>query len=91
MLRRGREERAPKGAGEDARKQQEKEQRQEEEDVDVEEEYPDNVECEEYDEEDVYVMVELPAAVDGETLLSASSVAVKVCLCACVRVLFCLA
>ncbi|CBJ26542.1 expressed unknown protein [Ectocarpus siliculosus] len=32
---------------------------------------------EEYDEEDVYIVVDLPPAVDGEALLSASSVSVK--------------
>lgn len=44
-----------------------------------EEEYPDNVDCDdEYDEEEVYVMVELPAAVDGEALAAASTVTIKV-------------
>lgn len=43
------------------------------------EEFPANVECHEYDEEDVYIMVDLPPAIDGEALLSASAVTVKVC------------
>lgn len=71
MLRRGPEVEGGKGA----RAGVEKEGGGEEE----EEEYPDNVECDdEYDEEEVYVMVELPAAVDGEALAAASTVTIKV-------------
>ena len=52
---------------------------QEEEEEEEEEEYPDNVECEdEYDEEDVYVLVELPASIDAETFSSAAAVTIKV-------------
>lgn len=44
-----------------------------------EEEFPPGMDVEdEYDEEDVYIVVGLPSAVDGEALLSASSVSVKV-------------
>ena len=45
---------------------------------DEEEEYPDNVDCEEYDEEDVYVMVELPTMIDTEAFTSAEAVTIKV-------------
>lgn len=44
---------------------------------DEDQEFPDNVECEDYEEEDVYVMVELPPSFDGEEL-SASNVTVQV-------------
>eukprot|EP00904_Undaria_pinnatifida_P012034 jgi/Undpi1/7961/HiC_scaffold_24.g10433.m1 len=44
---------------------------------DEEEEYPDNVDCEEYDEEDVYVMVELPTMIDTEAFTSAEAVTIK--------------
>lgn len=77
--------------GRDKRKRQEKEAagprqnsrgnqhtRQQEEEEDEEEEFPAGVECEEeYDEEDVYVMVQMPSAVQGEALFS-SAVTVKV-------------
>eukprot|EP00903_Cladosiphon_okamuranus_P022280 g20486.t1 len=48
-----------------------------EEEEEEEEEFPAGVECEqEYDEEDVFVMVQMPSAVQGETLFS-SAVTVK--------------
>lgn len=61
------------GPGKGKRRRNEEDEEEEEE-----EEYPDNVECEEYDEEDVYVMVELPHGVDGEALCSANSLVIKV-------------
>jgi len=51
----------------------------EEEEEEEEEEFPEGVACdEEYDEEDVYVMVQMPSSVDGEALLSAASVTMQV-------------
>ncbi|CAM9601177.1 unnamed protein product [Ectocarpus fasciculatus] len=60
------------------KKQQERQGGGVEEEEEEEEEFPPGMEVEEeYDEEDVYVVVGLPPAVDGEALLSASSVSVK--------------
>ncbi|CAN0425688.1 unnamed protein product [Pylaiella littoralis] len=51
---------------------------QRDEEEEEEEEFPAGMDCEEeYDEEDVYVMVQLPSSVDGEALLSSSAVTVK--------------
>lgn len=61
--------------------QQQKEQDHEEVEVLEQEEYPDNAHLdnlEEFDEEDVYVMLELPAGVDA-AMLESSTVTVKVC------------
>lgn len=59
--------------------QQEEVQLEQEEEEEEEEEFPEGVECEEeYDEEDVYVVVDLPSSVDGEALLSAPAITVKV-------------
>lgn len=101
MFRRAKPDRAQRGAREgevDGKQQdtsagksmgQHEEAKKEEEE---EEEYPDNVECEdEYDEQDVYVMVELPSSVDAEALSSAEAVTIKVKLstgCSCLRALF---
>lgn len=64
---------------------------QRDEEEEEEEEFPAGMDCEEeYDEEDVYVMVQLPSSVDGEALLSSSAVTVKVGCVLCVAcVLLC--
>ena len=75
---RKREEKEAAGPRQNSRGNQHTRQQEEEEDEEEEEEFPAGVECEEeYDEEDVYVMVQMPSAVQGEALFS-SAVTVKV-------------
>lgn len=68
----------PSGKQRPQQRQQQADAEEDEEDDDDEEEFPAGIECEEeYDEEDVYVMVQMPSVVQGEALFS-SAVTVKV-------------